>query len=354
MAQIYSNISYGASPKQVVDIYEPANYNFANETGPDPKGVIVWIHGGGWQSNDKATDASNYACVGGSPDPKFQDKPQCAIMADQGFVVISANYDLLGPDPVPDPLPCLAPRGSGYYPTNINQIAELIKFLAIPGYATGINQPTWQLLNRYVGTYGLMITGGSAGGHLTITGTFAAAATTGYWPRGMLNSVGPMDLVLSPENPYGPVGQQLVDNYCQNNASNEIGASPWYQRNTYATYPNFTLLADPLQFQVKTRVCFWFNSNDTLVPPTSIVRFRDWILGQLGSGFVISTEVTEGVPVPGIEDHNVTTPQHEQVMPTAKQVFFAGPNYPNQQQKLRPTQGQIYPRPYIYRYPRQA
>lgn len=353
MATIYSNYSYGPSEKNKVDIYEPTNYNYINQTGTDPKGVIVWIHGGGWREGDKATDASNWFCVGGSDQPFTQDKVQCGLMADQGFVVLSANYDLQGPDPSPDPYPCLIPRGNGYYPNNINQLAELIKYLAIPGYATGVNAATWQLLNRYVNTYGLMIVGGSAGGHLAITSAFTAASQTAYWPRAMMNCIGPMDLVETPENPYGPEGRALVVAYCQNNLANETGASPWYRRVDYVNYPNFALLSDPNQPQVKTRVCFWFNSNDTLVPPTSIVRFRDWILGQLGSGFVISTEVTEGTVTPGQENHNITTGWSGQVMPTAKKVFFSGPNYPNVQQKLRPTQGMVYPRPYIYRYARQ-
>ena len=196
-------------------------------------------------------------------------------MADDGFLVVDTNYSLLGPDPVPDPFPCLAPRGDGYYPNNINEIAELIKFLAIEGYATGPNQATWQTMQRYVATYGLFVTGTSAGGQLSVAGAFAAASTTGYWPRGMLNVVGPMNLQDSPSNPLTPEAIALVDNYCQSSPANIAGASPYLQRTNYTSYPNWDKLSDPLEYQTKTWIGNWYNTNDNLVPQTAIVRIRE-------------------------------------------------------------------------------
>jgi acetyl esterase/lipase len=358
MARVYSDYTYGPSQKQKVDIHEPEDYNYENQSGNQPKGVILYIHGGGWQTGDKAYKLGiDPVCVGGTDNTFFY----CSELADLGYIVISANYDLVGPLPTPpadpplpdDPCPALRPRGNGYAPNNVLQIAELIKFLTVPGYATGINAPTWNLLNHYVRTCGLMIMGGSAGGHLTITGTFQAAQSTGYWPRGFLNQVGPMDVVLTPENPYGPVGQELVARYCQGLLSNQEFVSPWWMKNNYVTYPNFSALSDPNQRQIKTFIGFWYNLNDTLVPPTSIVRFRDWAQQTLGSAYVINTEVVEGVVIPGIEDHNVTSTFLEAFYPTVVKVFYTGLNYPSQSNKLVPTQGQIYPRPQIYQYPRQ-
>ena len=346
MARIYPDISYGFTQKQQVDIHEPEDYNFVNQSGPDPKGVVIYLHGGGWAAGDKADGPLMPPCLGGG-----DDKAQCSIMADQGWVVISANYDLLGPDPDPDPCPALAPRGDGYAPENILQIARLIRFLAIPGYATGANQATWELMNRYVLTRGLMVTGGSAGGHLAIAGAFQAADDTGgYWPRGMLTFVGPMDIFPSPENPVSPFGQSIIDAYTLSSEAKQKEASPYWRRDDYATYPGFNLLADPDQRQVKTHVTFWYNTNDTLTPDTSILRFRDWALDQLGPGYALTTAVTEGVPDP--DSHNITTSISGAVLPMTNQVFYQGLNYPNVQQKLRPTQGMVYPRPLIYRYPR--
>jgi acetyl esterase/lipase len=347
VARIYPDISYGPTQKQQVDIHEPEDYNFVNQSGPDPKGVVIYLHGGGWAFGDKAADPSTPICVGGGGD----DKAQCSIIADAGWVVISANYDLLGPDPDPDPCPGLAPRGDGYAPNNILQIAELIRFLVIPGYATGVNQATWELMNRYVLTRGLMVTGGSAGGHLAIAGAFEAASNTGYWPRGMMTFVGPMDIFPSPENPIAPFAQSLIDTYTQSSSAKQQEASPWWRKNDYTTYPGFDLLANPDQRQVKTHVTFWYNTNDTLTPSTSVLRFRDWILDQLGPGYALTTAVTEGVPDP--DSHNITTTISGAVLPMTAEVFYQGLNYPVVQQKLRPTQGMVYPRPLIYRYPRQ-
>ena len=353
MAQVFSDISYGASPKSRVDIHEPDTYNFANQSGPDPKAVLLYLHGGGWSAGDKAIDASNYVCFGGDADPDFQDKPQCSLMADNGnYVVISANYDLLGPDPVPDPTPCLAPRGDGYYPNNINQLIELLKFLIVPGYATGVNQATWELLNRFVLTYGLVISGGSAGGQLAYTSAFETANSTGHWARGILNVVGPMDLVNSAENPLPPGAQSLVNAYTNSNLQNQEDASPYYQRINYESYTDFDDLSDPLAYQTKTRLAFWYNTNDTLVPTTAITRFISWAQSELGTGFVIDVPVTEGTVTPGVESHNVTTPLSEIWVPMTDSICYQGLNYPKVQQKLRPTQGMVYPRPYIYRYPR--
>ena len=56
--------------KQTLDVYAPA--------GARGLPVVVWIHGGGWQTGDKAT---------------VNHKP--AAFADKGFVFVSVNYRLL-------------------------------------------------------------------------------------------------------------------------------------------------------------------------------------------------------------------------------------------------------------------
>ena len=353
MARVYANVAYGPTQKEQANIYEPEDYNFANQTGPDPKGVILYIHGGGWNGGDKDITLANAACFGAAGATE-KDLPtyQSALMADDGFLVVDTNYSLLGPDPVPDPYPCLAPRGYGFYPNNINEIAELVKFLAIEGYATGPNQATWQTMQRYVASYGLFVTGTSAGGQLSVAGAFAAASTTGYWPRGMLNVVGPMNLQDSPTNPLTPEAIALVDNYCQSNPASIAGASPYLQRTNYTSYPNWDKLSDPLEYQTKTWIGNWYNTNDNLVPQTAIVPFAEWLASNLGPGFTLTTQVTQGNPVPGPPNHWITSSISETTLPTANRVFYFGVNYPNVQQKVNPEQGMVYPRPYIYRTPR--
>ena len=60
----------GADKLQTLDIYAPANAKNLP--------VVVWIHGGGWQTGDKAS---------------VQVKPQA--FQDHGFVFVSVNYRLL-------------------------------------------------------------------------------------------------------------------------------------------------------------------------------------------------------------------------------------------------------------------
>jgi acetyl esterase/lipase len=66
------NIPYGepADQRQVLDVYSPPNAKNLP--------VVFWIHGGGWQTGDKAD---------------VQIKPQAFM--DKGFVFVSTNYRLL-------------------------------------------------------------------------------------------------------------------------------------------------------------------------------------------------------------------------------------------------------------------
>src|SRR6187431_658671 len=59
-----------AHERQVLDVYAPA--------GAKNLPVVFWIHGGGWQTGDKAS---------------VQLKPQ--VFMDKGFVFVSTNYRLL-------------------------------------------------------------------------------------------------------------------------------------------------------------------------------------------------------------------------------------------------------------------
>ena len=70
--EIHRNLAYTdpADELQKLDIYAPA--------GAKNLPVVFWIHGGGWQTGDKA---------------QIEHKPQA--FADKGFVFVSTNYRLL-------------------------------------------------------------------------------------------------------------------------------------------------------------------------------------------------------------------------------------------------------------------
>jgi acetyl esterase/lipase len=69
--QVTRDQAYGEHPRQRLDVYAP------REAGP-PRPVLVFIHGGSWNSGDKAT----YAFAG-------------AAFADGGFVTVTPNYRLV-------------------------------------------------------------------------------------------------------------------------------------------------------------------------------------------------------------------------------------------------------------------
>lgn len=69
-----ADVAYVANghPRQVLDVYTPA------EASGQPRPVMFWIHGGGWQQGDKSDVAL---------------KPQ--FFTERGFVFVSTNYRLL-------------------------------------------------------------------------------------------------------------------------------------------------------------------------------------------------------------------------------------------------------------------
>ena len=110
------NIPYAkpAHERQVLDVYSPKNAKNLP--------VVFWIHGGGWQTGDKAN---------------VQRKPQA--FTDKGFVFVSTNYRLLpGVDMA----------------TIVRDIAKSVRWV-----------------HEHIAEYGgdpgfLVVSGGSAGGHL--------------------------------------------------------------------------------------------------------------------------------------------------------------------------------------------
>ena len=73
-----SDVSFGATPRQKLDLYAPSS-------GQGPWPVIVFIHGGSWNSGNKEP----YAFVG-------------RALAAQGFLVAIPNYRLLPENAYPD------------------------------------------------------------------------------------------------------------------------------------------------------------------------------------------------------------------------------------------------------------
>lgn len=314
MATVYRDVVYGSHPNQRVNLYQPDNYDIVTEYGITIRGVILWIHGGGWISGSKDISINNYtsyftsdawAYLQAHPNfnNNFFDDDFCKVMADAGYFVISANYRLAS---FPNTL-SIYNGGGGEYPNNVNDIEELYKYMVFPGYApsSNVNKASWDLIVRYVGTYGLLVIGGSAGGHLAVIGAFEGAGKTGRWPKGIGSVVGPLNINYnSTDNQLGEFGRILIDTYATTDANTQRLASPWWRTNpvynpngiSYENYAGFNDLTQQNQVQNKMRMFFFYNQNDNLVPLTTVEPFKDWVTARLGSGYVKYNKVNEVDP----------------------------------------------------------
>lgn len=79
--RVVRDVAYGPDPAQRFDVYVPAK----PATGAAPLPVIFFVHGGAWANGDK----TNSRVL----------EPKVGHWADQGYIVVSANYRLL-PTPV--------------------------------------------------------------------------------------------------------------------------------------------------------------------------------------------------------------------------------------------------------------
>lgn len=303
MAIVFRDVPYGSHPRQKINLYQPSNYNIVTEYGIPIRGVILWIHGGGWASGNKDTSSANYKTYFDSAswsyieqhinwNSNYLDDDFCKFISDRGYFVLSTNYRLIG--------------DGGEYPNNINDIEELYKWIVSPGYApsSDINKATWDLIVRYINTYGLLVIGGSAGGHLAVAGAFEGAGKTGKWPRGIGSIVSPLNLDYSSSGTaalVGQLGKTLIDNYATTDATKHRQASPWWRTNpTYnpngISYNNYFNFSDTITNK-RMRMYFFYNTNDNLVPLGTAEEFiNNFASATLGAGMVKYNKVTENDP----------------------------------------------------------
>ena len=296
-----SDVPYGTDALQKVDIISPSSWDAVNKNGQMPNGVVLWIHGGGWSGGDKANDSAIYNPI---------------VLAN--YVVIATNYRL-------------TPQGD--YPNDVNDIAQVINFLLNPnaGYTGAPSQNAlWATLQQQVAQFGLMVAGNSAGGYLAIEGVMAQATTNGTWPKACMNLYGPMNLVTvgasDATNPIGSTGVGLINTYTAN--TTPLLASPYYSLATWETIPTF--------YSNKCYFYIWYNTNDTLAPPTSIQPFAVNLTTAL-TNRVTTTQVTLGTPVNGsggyptqyTANHQVTNQQTADALLNALKVQFPAYNIPS-------------------------
>jgi len=179
---LFSNIPYGPSSEQIGDFYVPG--------GNLPiKGLLIWIHGGGWQGGDKNDpDIENFA-------PAFY----------KGLAVLSINYRL---------------NGSGAFPNSANDVEILLDEIETSARncynCSHSRYPTiWNLINKY-SQNGLAVAGGSSGGYLAVAGagSYLVRKTNENSPTNLKcinNNVGPVD--LRKFNQYPDISQSILNSY---------------------------------------------------------------------------------------------------------------------------------------------
>ena len=304
MATITRDISYGSGFLQKADLYVPSGA---------PKGVILFIHGGGWNGGSKsASGFSAFLADGVTPEPAITGNNDTGITSlcdTYNYIVCSINYRLTSDGPT------FGYGGSqdGFYPNNVSDVGTVLSYMTSGGPGA------WATIHSYVTQYGLMVTGISAGGHLAMMGV----GSSGIYPsNGVSNIVGPADLDYynAPNSGLiGLVAKNLVDGYTQNGGSSTLqSASPRYQYGSNASPGPWhsSIQSSNLKF------LFCYNTNDTLVPPTAlIIPFINTLTSELGASRVISQPITQGSS--GIPDsHNVDSDGVD-LIPALAAVAFA-------------------------------
>lgn len=148
------NISYGTDPRNIMDVYLPANRTEA--TTP----VIIMIHGGGWSSGDKA-DFTPFV------DTLWKRMPQYAIF--------NITYRL-------------AMNGQNLFPAQEEDVKKCIEFI-------NSKRSEYKISNRFA------LLGGSAGAHLSLLQSYKY--TSPVKVKAVVSFFGPTELTQLYNNPPG-------------------------------------------------------------------------------------------------------------------------------------------------------
>ena len=154
-----SNVSYGSSSEQKMDIYLPANRSTATTK------VLVAIHGGSWSGGDK----SDFTPYVDTLRRRFPD-----------YALFNLNYRLA--------------VGANLFPTQENDVKSAIQFILDHATDYGISQK-------------FVLMGGSAGAHLALLQGYKYSSQIN--PKAIVSFFGPTDLIdmyRHPTNPFVPQG----------------------------------------------------------------------------------------------------------------------------------------------------
>jgi acetyl esterase/lipase len=124
-AEAFYNVSYGADPRNVMDVHLPENRS------ADSTKVMVFIHGGGWTSGNK-TDITGYLSTFKKNLPNY--------------AIVTVNYRLCSNNP----------SYINGFPTQEEDIQQALEFIKA-------SSSEWQISNKKI-----VLVGMSAGAHLSL------------------------------------------------------------------------------------------------------------------------------------------------------------------------------------------
>lgn len=300
------DIPYGSNFLQKVDLVVP--------TAGTIKGVIIYIHGGGWTGGAKSSSGFNNTQGAYTNN----DEAQVDIVAQSGYVVVNCNYRLVGVSTD------YGSDGTGGYPNSITDIQTILNYCTVSGAGAG-QSSSWATIYNYIQLYGFSVMGYSAGGHLAIMAVGNYGTSSGIWPKSACSISGPQDLVFNgAENQFNTYQQSLVNAFAVPsdptgatvNVTNLQASSPRYQY-------FYNGVGGPWYTALNASTCkFYFidNNNDTLTPLTSITPFVN-SLPVSRHNIEIVTEGSNSVP----NSHNYTTSLSAHLLDFAAQTFTYTP-----------------------------
>lgn len=223
-------LRYGPAQLQYVNLYKPAGV---------PRGIIMRIHGGSWRSDADSVSLS-------SPNSEM------TTLVDSGYAVVDVNYRGWNTDNAP---------GGGEYPNNVNDIKTALRYCLVNGAGSAAGYGNWQSVYEYINSNGgLMVYGGSAGGHLAIMGVCEYGTSSGVWPLAVVSAADPLNLDYNSVFIDPALRTLVIDKYVTN-PSLLTAASPYYQYGSSSS-------PGPWFSAVNNSSCkfhFTQNNNDTLV-----------------------------------------------------------------------------------------
>lgn len=235
---IKANVTYGTHPLQQVQFLPPYDLN------TPPKGVIIWIHGGGWDHGDRQSQV-----------PLFE-APRKA-----GYAIVNMSYRL-GID--------------GMAPRSIQDTQKVITNIA-QGYCSDCSHSShWLWTHQIAKKHGLQVAGGSSGGHLAVMGMGTLSpqlhqrfASIPNWCAHSI--VGPSD--FSNMQAYLPWVQELVYRYAH-------GSSTMPDRSALDAISPTVALEHQQWLPSAVRWSLYHTNQDELVPLSTTQAFPNLLKAQ--------------------------------------------------------------------------